>query len=167
MAGLKERLVLALAPRLAALLIRSLRRLVRLEYRRRGIVEDLVSRGERFILAFWHGQLLMMPYAYPGRRMTVLISEHRDGELVGRTMQRLGFSVTRGSTTSGGARALHALVRQARQGWDVAITPDGPRGPRHVAQRGVVELARLSGLPIVPAAFGASKKKACAPGTPS
>lgn len=167
MAGVKERLLVALAPPLAALLIRLLRRLMRIEYRRQEIVDDLVARGQRFILAFWHGQLLMMPYGYPGSRMAVLISEHRDGELVARTMRRLGFFITRGSTTSGGARGLRRLVRLARQGYDVAITPDGPRGPRHVAQRGTVELARLSGLPIVPVAFGASKKKPSAPGTPS
>ncbi len=164
---MKHRLILALAPRLAALLIRALRRLVRLEYRGRDTVLGMAARGERFIMAFWHGQLLMMPYAYPGPGMTALISEHRDGELIARTVQRLGFFVTRGSTTAGAARGLRQLVKQARQGYDVAITPDGPRGPRHVAQPGAIELARLSGLPIVPVAFGASKKKACAPGIPS
>jgi lysophospholipid acyltransferase (LPLAT)-like uncharacterized protein len=162
---LRERLVLGLAPRLATALIRVLRRLMRFEYRRPEIVREMAARGERFILAFWHGQMLMMPYAYPGARISILISEHRDGELIARTMQRLGFAVTRGSTTSGGARALRRLVRLARRGHDVAITPDGPRGPRHRVQRGVVELARLTGLPIVPVAFGASKKKLCAPGT--
>jgi lysophospholipid acyltransferase (LPLAT)-like uncharacterized protein len=164
---LRERLLLGLVPCLATALIRVLRLLMRFEYRRRDIVQDLTARGERFILAFWHGQMLMMPYAYPGPRISVLISEHRDGELIARTLQRLGFSVTRGSTTAGGARALRQLVRLARQGYDIAITPDGPRGPRHRVQRGVVELARLTGLPIVPVAFGASKKKLYAPGTPS
>jgi hypothetical protein len=157
---LGERILLAVAPRLATGLIRGLRRLMRLEFRGREMIEEMAARGEHYILAFWHGQMLLMPYAYPGSRISILISEHRDGELISRTMQRLGFSVTRGSTTASGARALRQLVRLTRQGYDVAITPDGPRGPRHVAQRGVIELARLSGLPIVPVAFGASKKKA-------
>jgi len=163
----KDRLLLALAPPLAALLVRGLRLVTRLEWRRREIAEGMVARGERFIMAFWHGQLLMMPYAYLGPRMTALFSEHRDGELVGRTMARLGFIHTRGSSTQGGARGMRQLVRLARQGFDVAITPDGPRGPRHVVQRGVIELARLTGLPILPVAFDARKKKLCAPGTGS
>ncbi|MEE9219451.1 MAG: lysophospholipid acyltransferase family protein [Acidobacteriota bacterium] len=162
---LKERFLLMLATGLGPLLIRTLRLLMVLEHRGRGAVEALSARGENYILAFWHGQLLMMPCSYPGRRISVLISEHRDGELISRTLGRLGFEVTRGSTTSGGARALRQLVRLARQHYDVAITPDGPRGPRHRVQAGVIELARLSRLPIIPVAFGCSKKKTCAPGT--
>jgi hypothetical protein len=165
--AVRERLVLAAAPVLGALLIRGLRRLLRLEHRRAEQLRGMVERGERLILAFWHGQLLMMPYSYPGRRISALISEHRDGELIARTLQRLGFGVSRGSTTSGGARALREMVRRVREGWDIAITPDGPRGPRHTVQQGAIELARLTGLPIVPVAFGASKKKLCAPGTAS
>jgi hypothetical protein len=164
---LRDRFVQALAPRLGAFLIRGLRRLMRLEYRRPGQLRGMVEGGERLILAFWHGHLLMMPYSYPGKRISALISEHHDGELIARTLLRMGFGVSRGSTTSGGARALRQMVRLVREGWDIAITPDGPRGPRHQVQPGAIELARLTGAPIVPVAFGASKKKLCAPGIAS
>jgi lysophospholipid acyltransferase (LPLAT)-like uncharacterized protein len=68
-------------------------------------------------------------------------------------------------TPGGGPAALNRLGRSARAGDALAVTPDGPRGPRHVAQLGVVELAKLTGLPIYPVAFGASKKKFFSPGT--
>jgi hypothetical protein len=96
-----------------------------------------------------------MSYAYPGGRIAILISEHRDGEHIARTMERFGHGAVRGSTTSGGAAALRGAVRMAERGYDLGFTPDGPRGPRHKAQMGVVAAARLTGLPIVPVGFAA------------
>ncbi len=160
----KERLLLFLAPLVGVLIIRMLRRVMVIEYRGREIVHQNLARGENVLYTFWHDQLLMMHYAYFGSGISTLISEHRDGEMLARTLRRLGHSVIRGSTTSGGARALRNMVRCARNGFDLAIAPDGPRGPRHQAQSGAVELARLSSLRIIPVAFGVSKKKLCAPG---
>jgi len=121
-------------------------------------VEAFWAKGSNVIVAFWHGRQLMMPLAYRGRGMYILISEHRDGELIHRIMRWFGFSTVRGSTTRGGTRALRQLVRLGRSGADLAVTPDGPRGPRCIAQAGVVELAKLTGLPIFPLTFAASKK---------
>lgn len=113
------------------------------------------AKGERVIFAFWHGRLLMMPFAYPGATATILISQHRDGEYITRIAERLGFAVERGSATRGGARAFRQLVHALKEGRDVVVTPDGPKGPPRRVKSGVVELSRLSGMPIVPAAFGA------------
>ena len=117
------------------------------------------AKGERIIVAFWHGRLLMMPFAYPGvypaRPVTILISQHRDGEYISRIAERLGFTVVRGSATRGGAQAFRQLVHTMREGQDVAITPDGPKGPRRRVKSGVIELSRLSGMPILPVAFWA------------
>ena len=118
----------------------------------------LRAEGRSFILAFWHGRLLLMRYAYPGKRITILISRHSDGEMIARTMELFGLHASRGSTTEGGAAGLREIVRRVRQGYDVGFTPDGPRGPCHVAQAGVVLAARLARVPIVPVGFGASKK---------
>jgi len=74
-------------------------------------------------------------------------------------MGRFGHESIRGSTTSGGAMALRAAVRALRGGKDVGFTPDGPRGPRHKVQMGVIQAARMSGAPIVPVAFSASRKR--------
>lgn len=149
-----------LIPRLAAVLIRILRATMRLRCAGAEHLRSLRARGRTYIHAFWHGHLLLMPYAYPGGKIAILISEHRDGEYIARTMERFGHGSIRGSTTSGGAGALRQAVRFARAGGDLGFTPDGPRGPRHRAQMGVVLAARLSGLPVVPVGFGAAPAKA-------
>lgn len=117
--------------------------------------EACLARGERVIVAFWHARLLMMPFVFPGEPAAILISQHRDGEYITRVAQRLGFTVVRGSTTRGGARAFKQLMQALRDGSHVVITPDGPKGPRQQVKSGVIELSRLSGMPIVPVAFGA------------
>jgi lysophospholipid acyltransferase (LPLAT)-like uncharacterized protein len=128
------------------------------------VADNFWKEGQNFIAAFWHGRQLMMPFANKGKRISILISQHRDGELIARTVARFGFHAVRGSTTRGGAGALRRLVRRARAGDLVVMTPDGPRGPRHVVQPGVLKLAMLTGLPIVPLTFSASKKKSFSPG---
>jgi hypothetical protein len=145
-----------LVPRIAALVIRLLRMTMRLRCEGREHLDEIRKVGGGYIHAFWHGHLLLMPYSYSGGRMAIMISEHRDGEYIARTMERFGHRSVRGSTTSGGAAALRSAVRLAREGFDLGFTPDGPRGPRHRAQMGVVMAARLSGLPVVPVAFAAS-----------
>jgi hypothetical protein len=154
-----------LLPLFAALAIRGVRATTRLRYRNRGVVERLDAARSPYILAFWHARLFLMPYAYPGRRIAILISEHRDGEIISRTMRRFGFETARGSTTRRGASGLREIVRCLRSGSDAAFTPDGPRGPREVVQPGVVAAARLTGAPIVPVSFSASKKNSWGPGT--
>lgn len=105
------------------------------------------------IYAFWHGRLLAPSYTHRNREITVLASEHRDGELMGQTIRRLGFGHVRGSSTRGGARAIRDLVAALAAGADLALTVDGPRGPRHVVKPGPLEIAKLSGCCIVPVAI--------------
>jgi lysophospholipid acyltransferase (LPLAT)-like uncharacterized protein len=115
--------------------------------------------GERFILAFWHRHLLLMPYAYRGRGISVLVSRSRDGELIAKTVARLGIHASRGSSSRGGAAGLRALLRQAREGLDIAFTPDGPRGPLGVVQPGVILAAASTGWPIHPVAVAATRAR--------
>jgi lysophospholipid acyltransferase (LPLAT)-like uncharacterized protein len=149
----------AAVPFLAAWLIRGLRATVRLRHHGDARVREWERRGERFILAFWHRHLLLMPYAYRGRRISVLVSRSRDGELIARTVARLGIDASRGSSSRGGAAGLRALLRKAEGGWDIAFTPDGPRGPVREVQPGVVLAAAATGLPIVPVAIAATRAK--------
>jgi len=102
------------------------------------------------IFACWHGRLLPLSYTHRGQPIQVLASEHRDGEMLGRTIVRLGFGHARGSSTRGGTRALLDLAQRLRSGFDVGLTVDGPRGPRHVVKSGAIEIARLTGSAIVP-----------------
>ena len=150
-----ESLMLALVPRLGGWWIRFLHATMRVQHVGREALDALEASGTRYIHAFWHGRLLLMPYSYRGSQITILVSQHRDGEYISRTMERMGFATTRGSSTRGATAALRGAVRRMRQGYDVGITPDGPRGPRHRVQPGVIEVARLCGAPIVPVTFAA------------
>ena len=149
------RISLAVAPRLATLAMRVGLRTLRREDHGGEHPEACWRKGEQTIIAFWHGRLLMMPFASPGTRATILISPHRDGEYITRIAQRLGFMVERGSATRGGARGFRQLIHWLKSGSNVVITPDGPKGPPGRVKSGVIELSRLSGMPILPAAFGA------------
>lgn len=111
--------------------------------------------GQRVILAFWHNRMLMAPFFYRGRGLRILISRHTDGEIIRRVMRYFGFGSVRGSSTRGGTQAFRELLRSVEQGKDIVITPDGPRGPRYRVQRGVIELAWRTGLPIIGVSFSA------------
>jgi lysophospholipid acyltransferase (LPLAT)-like uncharacterized protein len=151
-------LKLTLLPPIGAGVIRLLGWTMRIQTEGAEGVDKLYSKGHRLIIAFWHGRQLMMPLTYRGTEAHILISQHRDGELIYRIVSRFGFRSVRGSTTRGGVMALREMIRLGRSGVDLVITPDGPRGPRHVVQVGAVQLAQATGLPIVPLTFSCSKK---------
>lgn len=122
------------------------------------VPEAYWTSGKPFILAIWHGRLLMMPYCWTqdrgtdgGRVFHMLISAHRDGQLISKTIGRLGLGAVEGSSSKGGAAALKRMMKLLNKGEHIGITPDGPRGPRMRASSGVVALARLSGVPVIPA----------------
>jgi hypothetical protein len=140
---------------IAAGVIRLLRRSLRASHAGDATLRAWERDGRRFILAFWHRHLLLMPYAYRGPGISVLVSRSRDGELIARTVERFGIKTARGSSSRGGAAGLRGLLRQARAGLDIAFTPDGPRGPRGVVQPGVLLAAAATGWPIVPVAWAA------------
>ena len=148
-----------LLPPIAAWLIRLLGKAVRIRTEGAETVDELYRQGRRMIITFWHGRQLMMPLTYRGAQAHILISQHRDGELIHRIVSRFGFRSVRGSTTRGGAAALRQLIELGRSGVDLVVTPDGPQGPRQVVQIGVIHLAKATGLPIVPLTFSCSKKK--------
>lgn len=152
-------LMLLLGPWVAFSLIRFLQKTMKIEELNGEIVRDIRAKEGNAIGAFWHGRLLMMPVVYRGKGLKVLISRHRDGELIGRAVQILGFEAVRGSSTRGGTAGIKGLARALEEGYDVAIAPDGPRGPRYQVQTGVIQLAKISGRPIVPLTFSASPRK--------
>lgn len=139
----KQRVTLAVVPRLAGFVIRCLG--VTLRY------EDVVEAGalagyeiaEPAIFAMWHRSLLAAAWHFRNRGIAILISESFDGELIARTVERLGFLPVRGSSSRGGAPGLRNLERAFRAGHHCAITADGPRGPAMVAKAGTAQLAAL------------------------
>ena len=156
-----------LLPPLGALIIRGIKGSMRLEQRGYEPVDALYREQRSIILAFWHAQQLMIPFGYRGPGSHVLISQHGDGEIIARIIARFGHEAVRGSSTRGGAGALRSLIKLGRSGKDVVVTPDGPKGPRQVAKLGVIQLAKATGLPIVPLGFACSKKNSSRAGIAS
>jgi hypothetical protein len=154
-----KNLTASCAPFIGRMAIRFIAFTMRTTYVGFAPYRKLIAKGNGHILAFWHGRLMMMPYGYQGKGVTVLISQHRDGELIAKTIEGMGIECVRGSSTRGWFGGVKGMLKAVRNGRDLAITPDGPQGPRYKAQMGVVQLAARTGLPIVPMAFGASKKK--------
>lgn len=106
--------------------------------------------GRPFVFAFWHGGMLPLVWRHRGEQAAVLVSLHKDGEIIARICQSLGLRTVRGSTTRGGGRALLGLVRELEAGHEVAVTPDGPKGPRHHFAPGALIAAQRAKAPIVP-----------------
>lgn len=119
--------------------------------------EDLKKSGRPFIYAFWHGRQIFLIHTHRFSGINIIISESRDGSYVSALAQKLGYSPVRGSSSSGGMRALAAMVKKLREGEVSAFTPDGPRGPLRKVHPGVIYAARKSGCPVVPVAFGAKR----------
>jgi lysophospholipid acyltransferase (LPLAT)-like uncharacterized protein len=114
------------------------------------------AAGRAVVLVLWHGEMLPLLYYHRHRQISVLVSEHGDGEIIARILRSFGFRLIRGSTSRGAARALIAVDRELRDGFDVGITPDGPRGPRHSVAPGALLAAHRAGVKLMPLAARAS-----------
>ncbi len=126
------------------------------------------DEGKPFIVAFWHGRMLMIRYGWrSGQAVSILISRHGDGEIIARIMEKIGIGAVRGSSASqhkkrkdrGGSAAIRAMASAIEEGQCIGFTPDGPKGPRMKAKDGVVALARLTGVPIIAGAYGVRPRK--------
>jgi hypothetical protein len=115
-----------------------------------------LAAGERCIFALWHSQLLPLAYTHRRRKVAFLISQHRDGELIARIIQRLGYVTARGSSTRGGGEGTREMMSFAERGHLLGITPDGPRGPAEIVKPGLVYLASRTGFPVLPVAAAAA-----------
>ena len=151
-----------LVPPVAATLVRLLGATLRLRVEGVDALAPHWAAARPLIYCVWHGRILMVPWlnarlrrTHGARAVSVLASRSRDGGLVGSYVSRFGLDVVRGSSSRGGATAFRALVTAVRAGRDVALVPDGPRGPRGQLAPGVVALAGLTGAPVVPLGFAA------------
>jgi hypothetical protein len=114
------------------------------------------------IFCLWHNRLAisMLVHRRHPRKLAALVSASKDGALLAAILGRFGVEQVRGSSSRRGPQALLELTSHARKGYDLAITPDGPRGPRYVVQQGVIALAQITGLPIIPVTCN-TKRKVC------
>jgi hypothetical protein len=145
---LKQRLALAIVPRIASMVICLLG--ITLRY------QDVCESGgvpgydtpPPAVYALWHRCLLACAWRFRNHGVTILISRSFDGELIARTVERLGFVAIRGSSSRDGSSGLRNLYRAYLDGSYCAITADGPRGPAMVAKPGVTQLAKLAGTTV-------------------
>ncbi len=121
-------------------------------------LDSVHAKGERAILTFWHGRIFMATYYFRGRGIVVMTSQNRDGEYIARVIQRFGYRAARGSSTRGSHGAILECLQATKNGKDLGLTIDGPRGPRYVAKPGAAYLARKSGNPVVPFNVSVEKK---------
>ncbi len=155
---MKIRINPGIASFFGAFLIRMLALTWRIEWRGTRNLEKARKESGQVVFAVWHGRLLALSWTHRKRNIHVLASEHYDGDLMGRIIERLGFGHVKGSTTRGGARAIRDLTSLLRSGIDVGLTVDGPRGPRSRVKQGVVEIGRIANCAIVPVTDSARKR---------
>ena len=120
-------------------------------------LEKAREGGRKVLYAFWHEGLLVATYAFRRQGIQVLVSQHRDGEMIARAIEQMGYGTIRGSSTRGGTRALFRMAAAGAAGDDLGVTVDGPRGPRLQVKPGTLFIAGRSGLPIVPFAVASRK----------
>lgn len=162
---LAKRLLKATATqKILSWLLAMLIRLVYITSRKTYLIDDAaqpyMQGKDNAIFAFWHGRMMMCPTIEPpGRTMRVLISTHRDGLLISRVIAHFGEATISGSSSKGGANAVKDILRALKEGDNIGITPDGPRGPAQVAQLGVVAVAKLAGKPVIPVAISSTRYK--------
>ncbi|MBI1387120.1 MAG: DUF374 domain-containing protein [bacterium] len=129
----------------------------RLESIGREFNADRIRNGGPFIFCFWHSRQIFPLYYYKNTGVSTLVSKSRDGEFITQTIRRCGLEASRGSSSRNGSEGLLGLLHWLKKGHSVAVTPDGPRGPRETVQSGIIHLARLAGIPIMPATWAASR----------
>lgn len=122
------------------------------------VADHIQSR--RFIFAFWHSRILLLCYQYKKLNASIMVSNSGDGEIIAQVLARHGHHTVRGSTRKGGMRALIKQIEDMRAHTRPGVViPDGPQGPRHKAQRGVILLAQKTGVPIIPLAYSSKRRK--------
>jgi lysophospholipid acyltransferase (LPLAT)-like uncharacterized protein len=114
----------------------------------------------RYIFAFWHSRILLLSYVYKKLNAAIMVSNSADGEIIAQVLQRHGHKTIRGSTRKGGMRALMQQILDMRNNRRPGVViPDGPQGPRHKVQPGVILLAQKTGCPIIPLAYSSKRRK--------
>lgn len=132
---------------------------LRISFINQKVIDELKRNGKNYVVAFWHGTMLLPWYLHRNKNIAALISKSKDGDLLGKILKRWNYNVIRGSSSVGGDVALSIMVDYAKNNNSIAITPDGPRGPAFKLKAGAVITAKKSGLPLVLLGIGFKNKK--------
>jgi lysophospholipid acyltransferase (LPLAT)-like uncharacterized protein len=153
-----DRFKISLVSILGYWIIYSVCRTLRWKFADLQTLKSIRGTGRGLILAFWHGRILAATYCFRNQGIVVMTSQNRDGEYIARVIQRFGYGVARGSSTRGSHGATAEILRALKNGKDVGLTMDGPRGPRYIAKKGAAFIARKSGSPVLPFNISVEKK---------
>lgn len=160
------RLIQTLISLIGSIYVLTVYKTSKVNLKNRKKIEDLLERKESFIYSFWHDQLLMCPLTWQSNSsIKVLISKHRDGDIIAQLISNLGFEAIRGSThktnkikNKGGLLSARKMIKSLKNGISIGISPDGPKGPRHKVSEGILSISRLSKSVILPVGIGFKKK---------
>ena len=122
-------------------------------------VERLIGNNKNFVVAFWHGTMLVPWFIQDKKNIAALVSQSKDGNLLAKLLEHWNYKVVRGSSSSGGESALENIIDLIKQNYSIAITPDGPRGPQYKFKAGAVVAAKKSQVPLVLVGIGYKNKK--------
>ena len=132
---------------------------LKIEKENYSVIENLNSKNQNYVLAFWHGTMLLPWYLHGAPNFAALTSKSKDGDLLAKILKRWKYNVVRGSSSTGGDVALGIMVDYAKNKYSIAITPDGPRGPRQKFKAGAVVTAKKTKIPVVLAGVAFNRKK--------
>ena len=132
---------------------------LRVSYKNKKVIDELRNKKQNYVLAFWHGTMLLPWFLHRNDGLAALTSKSKDGDLLARQLKHWKYKVVRGSSSRGGDVALGVMVDLAKNGYSIAITPDGPRGPEHEFKAGAVITAKKSGVPVVLMGIGIKSTK--------
>ena len=160
------RLIQTLLSLIGSIYVLTVYKTSKVNLKNRKKIENLLERKESFIYSFWHDQLLMCPLTWQSNsNIKVLISKHRDGDIIAQLISNLGFEAIRGSThktnkikNKGGLLSARKMIKSLKNGISIGISPDGPKGPRHKVSEGILSISRLSKSVILPVGIGFKKK---------
>lgn len=123
-------------------------------------IEDLIKKNKIGIICFWHGRLLMMPYCWNyDKKFSMLISSHSDGILISKTISYFGIDTIIGSSSKNKFSSFKNIIKEIKSKNFVGITPDGPRGPERKVKDGIISLAKLTNVPLIPLTYGSKHNK--------
>jgi lysophospholipid acyltransferase (LPLAT)-like uncharacterized protein len=113
------------------------------------VLNRLRSKNQNFVIAFWHGKMVIGWYLFRNQNFTALISQSKDGQILTKVLEKWNYNVVRGSSHKGGKESLEILIEKAYMDYSIAITPDGPTGPKNVMKPGAVIIAKKTGIPLI------------------
>jgi len=133
---------------------------IRWEYFEQSKKSKIFDNRNKYIFCCWHNKLFLGPHLLPRNRViNALQSSHSDGMITSLAFQYLGMNVILGSSKKGGMQAFRKMVKSLQLGESIAITPDGPKGPKEKVKDGIIKLAQMTNTPIIPLVWATRKFK--------